>query len=92
LFRKTASQGRGLKDMGWFPYFKKNEHKILLALAEHRKEHGYFVLAGLRVISNLDMKFHRVPSHKKGARLLCFGGFYFKNGEFYFEQKNRASH
>jgi hypothetical protein len=55
--------------------------------AEHRKEHGYFVLAVLRGVPNFDKKFHRVPSHRKGARLLCFDNLYCKDRELYFEQK-----
>ena len=47
--------------------------KISTAFAEQGKEHGYFVLAVNEKIDQGEEKFHRVPSRRKGARLLCSG-------------------
>jgi hypothetical protein len=41
---------------------KEKLNKILSALAEQEKEHGYFVLAKKMNIRKRRQKFHRVPS------------------------------
>lgn len=57
-------------------------------LPEKEKERGYSVLVAPKK-RNREQKISPCSFEIKGARLLCFGSSYFRNGEHYFEQKNK---